>query len=180
MEIQSFDVVGAREAADILGVELQRISRWRKAGKLPPPYADLALSPVWVTVDIMRVRDEADRRGSVPDLDLSKWPAPPDPPPLLGTAEVAAFMAVDKSRVARWRSNPKVDFPRPSKTIAAGPLWSRPDIERFAHGRDTVLMLTAKQVDEILGDGAVDGLEPVGKTKAGELFDPAQVAILAA
>lgn len=165
------EVVGAREASAILNVELQRISRWRKTGKLPPPYADLALSPVWVRADIERLAE---------DGTLSSFAHPPDPPQLMGTAEVAAFLGVDKSRVARWRNSDRVKFPLPDTAIVAGPLWARSSIEAFAKARNTSLMLTTGQVEKLLGAGATDGLEPVGKTKAGELFDPQQVHALTA
>ena len=124
------DVVGARETKDILGVELQRISRWMKLGKLPPPYAKLRLSPVWVRADIERMRDEG---------KVTKYVEPPDPPLLLGTSEVADLLDVGKSQVARWRSRPNKSgptFPEPSVRIQAGPIWSRPDIERFARARE--------------------------------------------
>jgi hypothetical protein len=123
------DVVGAQEAHQILGVELQRISRWRKSGRLPPPYADLRLSPVWVRRDIERVRDTGEIDGYTP---------PPDEAPLLGTAEAARMLAVDKSQIARWRARPTKSgppFPEPVTRIKAGPLWKRADVEAFAAAR---------------------------------------------
>ncbi len=123
------DVVGATEAHEILGVELQRISRWRKAGKLPPPYCDLRLSPVWVRADIVRLAKTGDFNGAT---------KPPAVPPLMGTAEVAVMLDVDKSQVARWRSRPNKHgprFPEPVARIKAGPLWLRRDITAFKRAR---------------------------------------------
>lgn len=125
----TLDVVGATEAKDILGVELQRISRWIKKGKLPPPYARPICSPVWFRVDIEWVRDH----GSPGD-----YHKPPEQLALFGTSEVAARLGVDKSQVSRWRRRPNQTgphFPDPAAEIAAGRLWLPASIERFAEER---------------------------------------------
>jgi hypothetical protein len=178
------DVVGAKEAHEILRVELQRISRWRKAGKLPLPYADLALSPVWVRADIEQLMTH-DAVELGPALTVFAFTPPPDPPPLLGTAEVAAFLSIDKSQIARWRSGKtaRVEFPKPDAQIAAGPLWSRPTIERFAATRHKAMLWTAGQAARKLRvkpDELPGVLVPAGKVKSGLLYRPEAVLELAA
>lgn len=123
------DVVGAVEAKEILGVELQRISRWRGTGKLPPPYAALVCSPVWVRADIEYLKEYGESNGFTP---------PPKQLPLLGTSEVAKLLAVNKSQVSRWRSSPPKSgpkFPEPVAKIAAGPLWDRRAVQAFSRAR---------------------------------------------
>ncbi len=46
-QYKDLDIVGTAEAADILDVERPRIGRWRNQGKMPPPVAELAATPVW-------------------------------------------------------------------------------------------------------------------------------------
>jgi hypothetical protein len=122
---ESIDVVGAAEAALILDVELQRISRWRKSGKLPPPQQELAASPVWARAVI-----EALAQGRTID--------PPVLPELTGTSEAAKLLGVDKSQIGRWRTKPSKSgpvFPDPIVRIKAGPIWTRAAIEQFAEQR---------------------------------------------
>lgn len=116
------NVVGAAEAAEILGVEVQRISRLRD--KLPPLAADLRATPVWHTIDIERHRDgkpPVNRKAQKLDL--------------LGTSEAAHLLMVDKSQIGRWRRNGK--FPKPCKELKAGPLWWFADISAF-HGARSI------------------------------------------
>lgn len=125
--MDDMEPVGAAEASALLGVELQRISRWRKQGKLPAPYAPLAASPVWLKKDI-----EAFTRGE------GNFTEPPDPVPWMSTAEVAAMLDVDKSQIGRWRKKPSKrgpPFPTVWREIKAGPLWKREQIEQYAASR---------------------------------------------
>lgn len=55
-------LVGTKEAAEILGVERPRIAKWRRKGILPPPLADLAGGPVWLSSQIESALPEADSR----------------------------------------------------------------------------------------------------------------------
>lgn len=64
--IFSFDVVGTAEAAELLGVEKARLSKWRKLGVVlpdgrrvpfPSPVLELAATPLWRGRDIRRLRD---------------------------------------------------------------------------------------------------------------------------
>ena len=113
-------LVGASEAAQILGVEVQRISRYRAQGRLPEPVATLAATPVWNAEDIktLRERDEIE---------------PVKPVALMGTSEAAAFLGVDKSQIGRWL---RADvFPCPLVRLAAGPVWREADVTDFAEGR---------------------------------------------
>jgi ADP-ribosyl-[dinitrogen reductase] hydrolase len=125
------DVVGASEASEILGVEVQRISRWRKDGRLPEPYADLAMSPVWIRADIERIRD---------GLDVITCTEPPEPPVLLGTAEAANLLGVGRPQITRWRqptpTRRSPAFPDPAVTVKAGPIWTRWDLEKFAFAHE--------------------------------------------
>ena len=52
------DLVGAAEASEIVGVERNRIPRWRKKGAMPDPVAVLKATPVWLRGDIEELADE--------------------------------------------------------------------------------------------------------------------------
>jgi hypothetical protein len=56
------DLVGTAEAAQILRVERPRIGRWRRAGIIPEPVAQIAAGPVWFRSQIEAVVDERSRR----------------------------------------------------------------------------------------------------------------------
>lgn len=110
------NVVGAAEAAEILGVEVQRISRWQSSNKLPEAL-ELAATPVWHTATIEAVARGARANGK-PPRDL------------VGTSEAAAICGgVNKSQIGRWRRAGK--FPEPCKELKAGPLWWAADVEKF-------------------------------------------------
>ena len=49
---------GIREIADELGVSRELISQWYRRGKLPPPTAVLAATPVWTGRRIERWLEE--------------------------------------------------------------------------------------------------------------------------
>lgn len=111
------NLVGASEAADILGVEVQRISRYRGQHRLPPVVAELAATPVWRAEDIETFRD----RGSIPD--------DPEPMLLAGTSEAAKMLGVQKSQIGRWLREGV--FPAPVVRLRAGPVWTGAQIEEF-------------------------------------------------
>jgi predicted site-specific integrase-resolvase len=46
------ELVGAAEAAEILGVKVPQITRWRRAGKMPPPVEELRATYVWLRTDV--------------------------------------------------------------------------------------------------------------------------------
>lgn len=59
-------------------------------------------------------------------------------PDLLGTAEVAELLGVEKSRLSRWRKlgvvlpdGERVPFPRPVLELSATPLWRGQDVRRL-------------------------------------------------
>jgi len=59
-------------------------------------------------------------------------------PDLLGTAEVAEVLGVEKTRLSRWRElgvvlpdGRRVPFPRPVLVVRATPLWRGSDIRRL-------------------------------------------------
>lgn len=62
------------------------------------------------------------------------------PPPadnklgLLGVAEVAALARVTKSAVVAWRDR-EPDFPAPVAVLAAGPVWTRAEVEAWLTAR---------------------------------------------
>lgn len=45
--VAELDVVGSREARELLGVSQQRLAQLRAEGRLPEPDAELAATPVW-------------------------------------------------------------------------------------------------------------------------------------
>lgn len=62
----TLEILGTAEAAKMLGVEPQRLSKWRKNGVLlpsgrrvefPKPMAELRATPVWLASDIRVLRD---------------------------------------------------------------------------------------------------------------------------
>jgi predicted DNA-binding transcriptional regulator AlpA len=52
----TLDVVGLVELADLLGAERATVRQWYHRGKLPPPDAVLAATPVWRLSTIERWR----------------------------------------------------------------------------------------------------------------------------
>lgn len=112
------DVVGTAEAAEMLGVATTGITRWRKAGRMPTTAAELAATPVWWREDVERVKRGEDFRPDVERLDV------------VGTAEVAELLGVDRSQIGRWRRNGQ--FPEPAHRLAAGPFWYRSDVAKLA------------------------------------------------
>ena len=109
-------LVGASEAADLLGVEVQRIARYRNNGKMPTPVALLAATPVWRLDDVIAMKDGRAAQPSSPEV-------------LLGTSEVAKILGVNKSQVSRWLRKGK--FPPPRARLAAGPVWTEKQIQFF-------------------------------------------------
>jgi hypothetical protein len=58
------DLVGAAEAADILGVERTRISRYRRTGAMPDPISELRATPVWHRRDVENLRNQRKRKAA--------------------------------------------------------------------------------------------------------------------
>lgn len=110
-------LLGASEAADLLDVEVPRITRWRHSGKMPAPVAHLAATPVWELDDVLALRD-----GETVEVT--------SPQPLVGTSEAAEMLEVNKSQIGRWVRTGK--FPEPIARLAAGPVWEASQIEAFA------------------------------------------------
>jgi len=68
--VSPLDVVGTAEAADLLGVEKSRISKWRRLGVVlpdgrrvpfPRPVLELQATPLWRGSDIRKLRDQLRR-----------------------------------------------------------------------------------------------------------------------
>jgi phage terminase Nu1 subunit (DNA packaging protein) len=118
------DPVGTAEAAEILKVEVQRITRWRKNGKLPTPARELAATAVWHREDIEWVAGGGDPKDAPNGKRL---------PSLLGLSEAADELGVNKSQIGRWRRAER--FPAPNFELTAGPLWWRKDIKAWEKNR---------------------------------------------
>ena len=50
------DLVGLKEAAEILGWDPRRVSTYRSRGTFPEPIAELASGPVWVRDQIEKYK----------------------------------------------------------------------------------------------------------------------------
>lgn len=120
------DVVGAAEAAEALGVPVPSITRWRKAGRMPSPVAELASTWVWLREDVAEMRRRRDAG------EPAAWPVR-DKLPIVGTSEAAGLLGKNKSQIGRWRRAGV--FPAPACELAAGPLWWRDDVVRFGAAR---------------------------------------------
>jgi hypothetical protein len=66
MPVDGLDLYGWAEAAELLGVEPSRLSRWRKNGVIvadgrrvpfPAPVLELRATPIWRGRDLRRLRD---------------------------------------------------------------------------------------------------------------------------
>jgi predicted site-specific integrase-resolvase len=50
------DIIGSKEAAEILGVERTRIARYRRTGQIPEPWSEsVSASPIWLRRDIEKI-----------------------------------------------------------------------------------------------------------------------------
>ncbi len=65
---------------------------------------------------------------SMEDLDRSI--AESNAPDLVGVSELAGLLKVSKQRISRLAST--AEFPKPIATLAAGPIWRKITIARFA------------------------------------------------
>lgn len=134
-------LAGTQEAAQILGVEVPRISRWRelKPPRMPPPVVVIAATPIWLVKDLEVLRDEKVWSGRRPRrLEI------------VGVAEAAELLGVHKSQVGRWRREGRFPEPLLEKRepgvewdpavperagLASTPLWWKRDITRFRQAR---------------------------------------------
>jgi predicted site-specific integrase-resolvase len=55
--------VGSSEAAEILGVALQYINRYRKQGRFPEPKIELKCGPIWEREQIKEFKPKIVRRA---------------------------------------------------------------------------------------------------------------------
>jgi predicted DNA-binding transcriptional regulator AlpA len=53
--VRRLELVGTREAAEMLGVERTRIGRWLRTGRMPAPLVKLKATPVWRASDVRRI-----------------------------------------------------------------------------------------------------------------------------
>lgn len=60
------DLVGAQEAADLLGVSRQRLYQLRADGRFPEPMIELAATPVWLRAAVEQWVERWDRRPGRP------------------------------------------------------------------------------------------------------------------
>ncbi|MET0604206.1 MAG: hypothetical protein ABW167_19635 [Baekduia sp.] len=115
------DVVGAAEAAQILKVEVPRITRWREAGKMPPTVARLKATPLWRFEDI-----EILRANNVWKVSYTRSGRQPRQLAVAGLSEAAELLKVDKSQIGRWRREGRFVVPALDKRPAGAP-WKRGD-----------------------------------------------------
>lgn len=66
------DLVGTREAAELLGVERTRIGRWLRSGRMPEPLVRLNATPIWLRADVVKLakrlakeREQRERKRAV-------------------------------------------------------------------------------------------------------------------
>jgi predicted DNA-binding transcriptional regulator AlpA len=52
---------------------------------------------------------------------------------LVGVAEIAAIFNTSRAQVSRWAL--REDFPDPVARLRMGPIWMRPDVERWGKQR---------------------------------------------
>jgi len=57
----TLDVVGVHEIAQMFNVNRVTVSKWKAAGKLPPPDAELSMRPIWKRTTILRWADNTGR-----------------------------------------------------------------------------------------------------------------------
>lgn len=64
------DLLGTKEAAELLGVDRTTASRWKKAGYMPTPFAETATGPLWLRATLetfaAKHRANADAAGRRP------------------------------------------------------------------------------------------------------------------
>lgn len=156
------NVVGVGEAARLLGVENARPYRWTREGRMPPPVARLASTPVWQYGDIMLMVRRYTRKGKTPPKWNPKNTMPPPDFELVGVVEACEILGLsrpdpkpgkpdqrkhDKKKIARWRETGEFPEPllekrdskkkwKPGLGLSRTPLWSRDQIEHFAAEQD--------------------------------------------
>lgn len=68
--VQPGDLLGPKEAAELLAVDRTTVSRWNRQGYLPPPFQMLGGAPVWTRETLedfkVRHRQTADAAGRRP------------------------------------------------------------------------------------------------------------------
>lgn len=136
----ALDVVGAAEAAQILKVEVPRITRWREKGRMPPLVATVRATPLWRREDV-----EILARHGEWKVSHTRSGRRPKPLEVMGLYEVAELLAVDKSQVGRWRregrfpkpaleKRPRGETWSPGAGLGSTPLWLAADIRRWRDG----------------------------------------------
>lgn len=149
------DVVGVQEAAQMLGVEVPRISRWIKGGKMPPMVAGprkyaglLAEPPVFVEATAIWRRSDVEilaKRG-VWKPEFTREKVAPGSVPIAGLKEVAALCGTSTQQIGRWRRAGQFPEPRLDKRphdkpwkrgkgLGATPLWEIAQIEEWRGAR---------------------------------------------
>jgi hypothetical protein len=88
---------------------------------------------------------------------------------LLGVSEIAERLRVTPRTAARYVKRP--DFPEPLRRLAAGPVWSAPDVDVWA--RETLPLKVGRPRKPAANDGE-RGLRPsAADTRGNESFtDP--------
>jgi predicted DNA-binding transcriptional regulator AlpA len=121
------DLVGTREASEILGVEKPRIGRYIKRGRMPEPVCELGATKVWLRQDVEALRNAITaRQQGRPEMRV----VPSKPIDLVGTKEVADMLGVERTRIGRWLKAGRM--PVPLARLHATPVWFRKDIAPLA------------------------------------------------
>lgn len=135
------------DVADQIGELLSRLNRYAAAASHGRQTIGVQLSligggPVQVMDRALRVVTDAmdkvgipKRRAPVrvqlePIEELDRRLRESGIPPLIGITEVAEILRVSKQRA--WELSKSSDFPRPYVELAAGPVWNRHAVARFA------------------------------------------------
>lgn len=123
--------VGSAEAQTILQTNAPQIVRWRRrGGVLPPTVAVLKATPIWLRTHVEQLASARAAGDGPPAYE----PLPKPLPRIVGTAEAADILGVDKSQIGRWVRGGR--FPEPLQRLAAGPIWERTTIVRFGRARE--------------------------------------------
>jgi predicted DNA-binding transcriptional regulator AlpA len=124
MCFMELDLLSTAEVAALRGVGSARVLQLLEDGKLPKPYAHLALGLIWIKEDIEHFL----QTGVMPT------PRTTEGPTLIGTHEFRKMWG----NGCRQRANKLVnssDFPRPLKKFKSGSVWDAEEVAKWIQAR---------------------------------------------